>query len=172
LFAFLQPHEEKKYMKHDKQPPDISRSRGTGVLIGIGVMAAVDEIIFHQLLAWHHFYDQATLEIGLLTDGLLHAAELIALVAGFFLFADLRRRHALAPLWAWAGFFLGLGGFQLFDGIVDHKVLRLHQVRYGVSLLPYDLAWNLAGLLLLLIGVGLAFRAHRAAAHYRAAADQ
>lgn len=150
-------------MNDDKQHyPDVTRSRWAGILIGIGMMAAVDEIIFHQLLAWHHFYDQSTLEIGLLTDGLLHAAELIAIVAGFFLLADLRRRHSLVPLWAWAGFFLGMGGFQLFDGIIDHKVLRLHQIRYGVNLLPYDLAWNLAAVVLLLIGVWLAFRARAA----------
>lgn len=154
-----------------QQHQDVSRSRWTGVLIGIGVMAAVDEIIFHQLLAWHHFYDQSTLEIGLLTDGLLHSFELIAIVAGFFLFADLRRRHSLSPLWAWAGFFLGLGGFQLFDGIIDHKVLRLHQVRYGVPLLPYDLAWNLAGVVLLLIGIWLVFKA-RAATKRTATADK
>ncbi len=40
----------------------------------------------------------------------------------------------------------------MFDGIVDHKVLRVHQVRYGVDVTPYDWAWNLAGLLLLLVG--------------------
>ncbi|CAM3665156.1 DUF2243 domain-containing protein [Pontibacter korlensis] len=126
------------------------------LLIGVGMMAAIDEIIFHQLLSWHHFYDRSTPEIGLLTDGLLHAAELIAIVAGFFMFSDVRRQQALVPLRAWAGFFIGLGGFQLFDGIVDHKVLRLHQVRYGVdNILPYDLAWNLAGLLLLIIGLVL-----------------
>ncbi|PIM66102.1 hypothetical protein CTU88_45030, partial [Streptomyces sp. JV178] len=81
---------------------------------------------------------------------------LLALVAGFFLYADLRRRRALAPAHAWSGFFLGLGIFQLFDGIVDHKLLRLHQIRYGVDVTPYDWAWNIAGLVLLLIGVILA----------------
>lgn len=139
--------------------PEPKRSLWAAVLIGVGIMAAVDEIIFHQILAWHHFYDQATLEIGLLTDGLLHAAELVAIVGGFFLFADLRRRQTLVPLWAWAGFFLGAGGFQLFDGIVDHKVLRLHQIRYGVDLLPYDLLWNAAAILLLVIGIILVQRA-------------
>lgn len=129
------------------------QSLRAAALIGIGLMAAADEIVFHQLLGWHHFYDQATPAIGLLSDGLLHAAELIALVAGFFLLLDLRRRSSLLAAWAWAGGFLGAGGFQLFDGLVDHKVLRLHQIRYGVDLLPYDLAWNGAGLVL--IGIGL-----------------
>jgi uncharacterized membrane protein len=135
------------------------RSMGVAALIGFGVMAAVDEIIFHQILAWHHFYDRATDAVGLMSDGLLHAAELVMIVAGLFMFADLRRRHTLAPRAAWAGAFLGLGGFQLFDGIVDHKLLKLHQIRYGVEhLLPYDLAWNGAAVLLLAIGAVLAAR--------------
>lgn len=143
---------------------DPQRSLGSAALIGIGMMAAVDEIIFHQLLGWHHFYDRSTPMIGLFSDGLLHAAELILLVAGFFLFADLRRRGALAPGWAWAGFFLGAGGFQMFDGLVDHKLLRVHQIRYGVDLLPYDLSWNLFGLALALVGVFLLRRARALAA--------
>ncbi|MFE0451778.1 DUF2243 domain-containing protein [Streptomyces sp. NPDC058914] len=130
-------------------------------LLGAAVMAAVDEIVFHQILHWHHFYDRSTSGAGLVSDGLLHTAELLALVAGFFLFADLRRRHALAPAHAWSGFFLGLGAFQLFDGIIDHKLLRLHQIRYGVDVTPYDWGWNLAGLALLLFGLCLAVRATR-----------
>jgi len=138
---------------------DPARSRWAAALIGIAIMAGVDEIIFHQVLGWHHFYDLSTPAVGLLSDGLLHSAELIALVAGFFMLLDLRRRNALAPAWAWAGFFVGMGGFQLFDGIVDHKVLRLHQIRYGVNLLPYDVVWNLAGLVLLFVGVVMLARA-------------
>lgn len=146
-----------------QQGLDTDRSFWALFLVGVGIMAALDEIIFHQLLAWHHFYDLSTPAVSLLSDGLLHAAELIILVAGFFLFADVRRRQALAPGWAWAGFFLGSGAFQLFDGVVDHKVLRIHQVRYGVEeILPYDLAWNAAGLILLLIGVKLLMRARSA----------
>lgn len=133
-----------------------SRSLRAGLLVGIGLMAAVDEIIFHQLLAWHHFYDGDTPEVGLLTDGLLHAAELVAIVAGFFLLLDLRKDRSLHKGRAWAGFFLGAGGFQLFDGLVDHKVLRIHQVRYNVpDLLPYDLAWNIGAALLIVIGIVL-----------------
>jgi uncharacterized membrane protein len=72
--------------------------------------------------------------------------------------ADLRRRQALASRSAWAGLLLGMGGFQLFDGLVDHKVLRVHQVRYGVDLLAYDLAWNAAAVAVLAVGVLLAVR--------------
>src|SRR5690606_9445966 len=64
---------------------DTKRSRWAGALIGIGMMAAVDEIIFHQLLGWHHFFDSSTPAIGLLSDGILHSAELVSLIVGFFL---------------------------------------------------------------------------------------
>lgn len=141
---------------------DHRRSVWTGALIGAAVMAAVDEIVFHQILGWHHFYDRSTPAIALLSDGLLHAAELVMLVAGIFLIADLACRRALASRSAWGGFFLGAGAFQLFDGIVDHKILRLHQIRYGVDLLPYDLAWNIAGGLLLGLGAAITWRAGRA----------
>lgn len=140
---------------------DSRRSLLAAVLVGIGLMAAVDEILFHQILAWHHFYDQATPAIALLSDGLLHSAELIILVAGFFMLGALLRRGALARGSAWAGVFLGAGGFQLFDGIVDHKLLRLHQIRYVDNVLPYDLAWNLSAVVLLAIGFVLLRRARR-----------
>lgn len=118
-------------------------------------MAAVDEIVFHQLLAWHHFYDRSTSRIGLLSDGLLHAFELILLVAGFFLLADLRRRGTLHTRRAWAGFLLGAGGFQLFDGVVVHKILRLHQIRYDVDLFVYDATWIASAVLLLVAGAAV-----------------
>lgn len=140
---------------------DLRRSLQAGALIGIALMAGVDEIIFHQVLGWHHFYDRATPAIGLMTDGLLHAAELIALVAGFFLLAELRQRQAFDRARARAAFFLGAGGFQLFDGIVDHKLLRLHQIRYVDNLLPYDIAWNLSALVMLGIGLWLLARARK-----------
>lgn len=133
-------------------PVDTRGSLTATIFLGIGLMAAIDEIVFHQILAWHHFFDRSTPAIALLSDGLLHAAELLMLAAGFYLFVQLIRRRAVSRLHAWAGLFLGAGGFQLFDGIVDHKILRLHQVRYVDNLLVYDLAWNAFGALLLAIG--------------------
>lgn len=140
-------------------PP--SRSLLYALPIGIGVMAAVDEIIFHQILQWHHFYDLATPTIGIISDGLLHSAELLATVAGLFLVVGLARKGALFKRWAWAGFFLGAGGFQVFDGIVSHKLLRIHQIRYNVDPLMYDIVWNAIGLVLIAIGFWLYRRASR-----------
>jgi uncharacterized membrane protein len=151
------------------ESPLRNRSYWAAFLLGIATMAAIDEIVFHQILAWHHFYDNAAGDIGLLSDGLLHAAELFMFVFGFFLMLDARRRRSFWPAAAWAAFLVGLGLFQLWDGVIDHKVLRLHQIRYGVELLPYDVAWNAAGGALLLTGiiwtVALARRGNPASEH-------
>lgn len=137
------------------------RSIWPTLLVGIGLMAAVDEVVFHQVLGWHHFYDRSTPAVGLLSDGFLHAGELLLLIGGAFMLDEQRRRGEFDRRWAWSGLFIGLGGFQLFDGIVDHKVLRLHQIRYVENLLPYDLAWNALGVALLAVGMVLAVRARR-----------
>jgi len=134
-----------------------------GFLIGVALMAAVDEIVFHQILSWHHFYDRSTPAIGLLSDGLLHAVEVVALVAGSFLLLDARRRSSLRASVAVAGGLTGAGLFQLWDGVVDHKLLRVHQVRYEVDLLPYDVAWVASGALLLVAGIVLSMRVRRGA---------
>lgn len=144
-----------------RETSDIRNNTISGILFGIGLVALVDEIIFHQLLQWHHFYDRATPYIGILSDGLLNAFALFAIVLGLFMFADLNRRGTRHTATWVASFFIGLGGFQLFDGIINHKLLQVHQVRYGVEPLPYDLAWNISGALLLAVGIFLMFRAKK-----------
>ena len=57
----------------------------------------------------------------------------------------------------------GAGGFQLYDGVVQHKVFGLHQIRCGVDLAPYDTIWNLVAAALLVAGVGLTVATRRAA---------
>lgn len=124
----------------------------SGVLFGIGLMVIIDEVIFHQLLQWHHFYDRETTGLGILTDGLLTSFGFFAAVFGLFLFADLRRKvHIHCTKWV-GSVCLGAGGFQLFDGVVSHKLLQIHQIRYGIDILPYDLAWNIFAILLLIAG--------------------
>ncbi len=140
----------------------------SGVLFGVGVAAFVDETVFHQLLHWHHFYDKSTPAAGLVSDGVFHAFGWFAVVAGLFLFADLRRREAWQAK-RWVGALLvGYGAFQLYDGTVQHKLMRLHQIRYDVELLPYDLAWNLSAAVFLIVGAVLLIQTraqgHRASA--------
>ncbi|MGY1830081.1 DUF2243 domain-containing protein [Geodermatophilus sp. SYSU D01180] len=131
----------------------------SGLLLGAGTAGAVDEIVFHQLLHWHHFYDRASGAAGLVSDGLLHAGTFSAAVAGLALLADARRRGPIAAALWWGAVLTGAGAFQVWDGLVHHKLLRLHQVRYGVDLTGYDVAWVLPGVALLAAGVLLLLRA-------------
>jgi uncharacterized membrane protein len=138
--------------------PPRSANWWSGVLVGVGVAAFVDEVVFHQLLHWHHFYDRSTREAGLVSDGVLHAFGWVALVAGLFWFAALRGRNELRTARWVGGLLVGAGAFQLYDGTVHHKLLGLHQIRYGVDLLPYDLTWNLVAAVLVVVGVLVARR--------------
>jgi uncharacterized membrane protein len=138
------------------------RSIACGVAVGVGVAGFVDETVFHQLLHWHHFWDGGGHAAALVSDGAFHAASWLCVVGGLFWYADLRRRGAWQPR-AWAGgILLGAGAFELYDGIVQHKLLGLHQIRYHVTLWPYDLVWNLVAVILILIGSALARPPRRA----------
>ena len=128
-----------------------------GVLVGIGIAGTLDEVVLHQLLGWHHFYDRSTPSVGLLSDGLFHILSTVLLVIGVIQLVERRRTTSDSPRLALAGILLGAGGFNLYDGTIQHKLLGLHQVRAGVpNNLPYDLAFlaiaatvTLAGALLL-----------------------
>lgn len=128
------------------------RNMLSGVLFGLGLIAFVDEVVFHQLLRWHHFYDLSTTDVGLISDGLFHAFSWFATIGGLFMFADLRRRRVVWLQRWWSGVFLGAGLFQLYDGIVQHKIFRIHQIRYVENVLVYDVVWYIVSVLLILIG--------------------
>lgn len=131
----------------------------SGALFGIGFAAFIDETIFHQILHWHHFYDKSTTEIGLVSDGLFHAFSWFATIGGLFLLADLRRRHALWHMKWWGGKLLGAGGFNLYDGIIQHKLMKIHQIRYVDNLFVYDLVWNVLAAAMVIAGIFLVYRA-------------
>jgi uncharacterized membrane protein len=127
------------------------------ILVGIGVSALVDEIIFHQLLHWHHLYDRSTRSAALTSDGVLTIICNALLFSGLML---LWRRRAdgigSSRQTLVAGILIGFGGFNLFDGTIDHKLLRIHQIREGVNnLLPYDITWISASALILTVGLAL-----------------
>jgi uncharacterized membrane protein len=128
-----------------------------GVLTGMGIAGTLDEVVLHQLLAWHHFYDRSTPTVGLVSDGLFHLLSTAVLVIGVIQLVERRHTTSDPPRLALAGILLGAGGFNLYDGTIQHKLLGLHQVRAGApDNLPYDLAFlaiaatlALAGALLL-----------------------
>ncbi|WP_238378862.1 DUF2243 domain-containing protein [Halalkalibacillus sediminis] len=135
--------DQKKYWK---------RNILSGVLFGFGLAAFVDETVFHQLLRWHHFYDLSTTDIGLISDGLFHAFSWFATIGGLFLLADIRRRESYSGKRWWGGMLVGAGSFQLYDGIIQHKLMRIHQIRYVDNLIVYDIVWNVLAVMMIIAG--------------------
>ncbi|KKI92076.1 membrane protein [Bacillus sp. SA1-12] len=146
---------------HTNRSAYLARNLWSGILFGIGLAAFIDETVFHQLLHWHHFYDKSTTDIGLISDGLFHAFSWFATIGSLFIFADLRRRNALGIMRWWGGVLLGAGGFQLYDGTIQHKLMRIHQIRYVENVFIYDLVWNILAVLMIIIGLGLVVRTRR-----------
>lgn len=134
-----------------------------GVIVGIGVAGTLDEVIFHQLLQWHNFYVHTTPYWRLVSDGVFHAVSSIFLFTGVLLLwfrRDLLAQRGDGRALA-SGILFGAGGFNFYDGTIQHKLLQLHPVRENVSnILPYDLAWNGVALLVLFAGWWLWRRAH------------
>jgi uncharacterized membrane protein len=129
-----------------------------GFLFGLGLVGFIDETVFHQLLHWHHFYDKSTTDIGLVSDGIFHAFSWFATIGSSFMLADLHRRHAFwRKRWV-GGLFLGAGSFQLYDGVVQHKLMKLHQIRYNVDITLYDAVWNITAFAMIVVGFVLLVR--------------
>lgn len=150
-------------MINHNQVAYVNRNIISGFLFGLGLVAFIDEAIFHQILHWHHFYDKSTTSVGLISDGVFHVFSWFATVGALFLVADLKRRDAfLYPLWQ-GSVLLGSGAFNLYDGIIQHKVMRIHQIRYVDNLLIYDVIWNALAASLIIIGFTIIVKFRRLA---------
>ncbi|GCE25089.1 membrane protein [Dictyobacter alpinus] len=142
----------------------------TGILLGIGIAAFLDETILHQLLQWHTLYWYTTPQGRLLSDGLFHIFSTLLLLWGALRLWKGRdswnpwQRNAIL-----AALLIGLGGFNLYDGIVQHVILRLHIVNehvcsavagsqptfLGICLndIPYEIAFDMIALVILVAGI-------------------
>ena len=147
----------------------------TGVLLGIGIAGFIDESIFHQLLQWHNFYWATDARGRILSDGLFHISSTLMLLWGAWrLWCDRvswTSRHSRAIV---GGILLGAGGFNAYDGIVQHVILHLHLVNEHVcptpmdpnnSILscradiPFEVGWIGVGVVVLVAGIVLARQA-------------
>jgi uncharacterized membrane protein len=138
----------------------------TGILLGIGIVGFIDEAVFHQLLQWHNFYWDTSDTGRILSDGLFHVVSTLLLLWGTYRLWRGPAPHARVLL---AGTLLGGGGFNAYDGIVQHIILHLHLVNEYVCAMPqsgdnsvftcphdipFEVVW--IGVGLALVGAGLA----------------
>jgi uncharacterized membrane protein len=133
-----------------------------GTLLGIGIGGALDGIVLHQLLQWHHLLTStgdhpastvAGLEANTVADGAFHLVAIAFVIGGVAMLWS-RTRRPLDVTWrsivGYAVF--GWGLFNLVEGLIDHHLLELHHVREVADPLPYDLAFLTFGAALALGG--------------------
>jgi uncharacterized membrane protein len=126
-----------------------------GLILGLGLLGAIDGIVFHQLLQWHHMVLSDNIQLEIFTDGLFTALFSAKLLwGGVKIFQD-ARKNQLGSSWRifLGGIFIGGGAFNLVEGIVDHHILQVHRVKpMAENPLMYDLAFLAIGALLVVIG--------------------
>jgi uncharacterized membrane protein len=126
-----------------------------GFILGLGLLGAIDGILFHQLLQWHHMILSPNPQLEIFTDGLFTALFSAKLIwGGVKIFQD-ARKNQLGNSWKvfLGSIFIGGGTFNLVEGIVDHHILQVHRVKPSAdNPMLYDLAFLAIGLLLVIIG--------------------
>jgi uncharacterized membrane protein len=141
-----------------------------GGVIGFGFGGLVDVVIFHLILQIHHLISGIVppttpqgLRLNLLADGLFSLVMVLIMSGGFVLFwrtlpyADRSRATAVFT----GAVVVGIGGFNFYDGTIDHYVLGLHHtVQWPPNPSVFDLIW-LIGSIVLLVAGALTIRAEQ-----------
>lgn len=146
----------------------ISPLAAPGILLGAGLGGFIDGIVFHQILQFHNMLSSVLppdnlvdAKVNMYWDGIFHAGVFILTIIGLiFLWKAGARSDVFWSGKAFIGFMLaGWGMFNLVEGIIDHHLAEIHHVfEYTGNKLPYDIAFLLSGVLLLLLGFMLVRR--------------
>lgn len=134
------------------------------VILGVGLGIFFDGIVLHQILQWHHFVSNWSpaetverMEFNTYWDGLLHSFAYVCVAVGLFLLW--RAARQAGGMWSGrrllGAVLIGWGGFNIFDGVINHLVLEIHHVNERVdrALWPiYDAGFIIWGVAMLLIG--------------------
>lgn len=108
------------------------------IVIGVGMGGFVDGIVFHQLLQWHEMISAKlppnTLlnkSINMFWDGVFHAFTWLTTAFGIGMLWNYVKREdsILSSRTFIGGLLLGFGLFNIVEGVIDHSLLKLHNVR-------------------------------------------
>ncbi|WP_306056869.1 DUF2243 domain-containing protein [Natronococcus wangiae] len=131
-----------------------------GGTTGFGFGAVIDTVVFHLTFQTHHllsgFYDPYSLD-GLRTnvmfDGLFLLATLgIASVGLGLLWTTVNgTAERFSTRYLVGAIVVGAGVFNVFDGVVDHYLLDLHNVVHGTE--AWNPPWVVASVVMLAVGL-------------------
>jgi len=108
----------------------------------------IDGIVLHQILQWHEMLSNKlppnTLlnkSVNIFWDGIFHAFTFIAVGIGIVLLWKLLYRKDIdrSSRLLVDGLLIGWGLFNIIEGLIDHHILKLHNVR---ELTGNKDAWN------------------------------
>lgn len=136
----------------------------TAMILGLGAGGFIDGIVLHQILQWHEMLsnkipatDYVGKSVNMFWDGIFHAFTLIVTLVGIILLwkllyrKDINRSGYLLS----GGMLLGWGLFNIVEGVIDHHLLKLHNVR-ELSANPEMWNYGFLGLSVTLILIGIA----------------
>jgi uncharacterized membrane protein len=146
-------------MREERYHPRVTLA---GILIGIGMGGFVDGIVLHQIAQWHSMlsnivppHTMDTMRVNMMWDGLFHALTWIVTLVGILRLRSAASARAAVPsLQVFTGqLILGWGLFNLVEGIIDHQILGIHNVREVPNYTVYNLTFlGIGGILFILLG--------------------
>jgi uncharacterized membrane protein len=138
------------------------RATMAGLLIGVGMGGFVDGIVLHQIAQWHQMlsnivppHTMDTMRVNMTWDGLFHALTWVVTLVGILRLRSAAYAGVAIPSrQAFAGqLILGWGVFNLLEGVIDHQILGIHNVREVPNATVYNLTFlAIGGVLFILLG--------------------
>jgi uncharacterized membrane protein len=145
----------------DIEPPSAPAPISAAIILGVGIGAMIHGIVLSQLLGWQHVVSTwyplvsgENIRINALWDGVYHILAYVVLSAGMFMLWRSAHRY---DRWSFrcvsGGLLMGIGGFNLVEGITMHDILAAHHVNETAPLSEQFL-WDMG-----FLGWGSAFLA-------------
>ncbi len=134
----------------------------TAMILGIGLGGFIDGIVLHQILQWHEMLaaripptNYIGKSVTMFRDGIFHAFTLLVTISGILLLWRLLHRNDIerSGYWLSGSLLLGWGLFNVVGGVLDHQLLKLHNVK-EVSANPEAGNFSFLGLSVLMMGAG------------------
>ena len=139
------------------------------MVLGIGMGGFIDGIVLHQLLQWHGMLTNkiapvtvVAKSVNMFWDGLFHLFTLAVVCTGVVLQWKLLGRQDInrSGKLLWGGLLSGWGLFNIVEGVIDHHILKLHNIK---EITPNPGLWNYGFLILSVVMMAAGFLCIRSA---------